>query len=489
MARVIRKDPQKPHEIKPRRPENRIDPKKPVVPRRVIDIDVEVPCPWTDRELSMLIDRACKFIRDAKLQHGRQLGWEVGEYLYVDFYRERDDYIRWRSRAKKDSLRDIAPGAKIPASILRGYLKSAMMRHTLARAGFVTPVPMSFTRGLYPLYEYDEEAVAFARWAKLRRIDVETVTRLAGQLAIHLDGEGTLESFLADNEKKRKKKKPRDVPTSDELVVERIFMLTREWSEKVEIAPYLARRLRLKSLELRRAIDRHAPPRKVVIPLSPIVPHDVPGPAVESPWTESERRRLVVKAVSFIRERIRAHQFEFAMEVGEHLFKGLFKGNRLLYHRGGTWKRRSILAISQDERVKISVDKLYRCIQTYLLVQQYGRLRPGMEPPSFSIYKWENLFIPLENHPALAEVVEWIDEEQIPRHLVVALAMVLRPFLALGGDIDDLMPLAHRRGPDTPYKRMARMIDVAGDYLELHPLPDNVTQRTVDAIDAFLASL
>jgi hypothetical protein len=491
MARVIRIDPEKPHQtnVEPGKP---IDPNRPVEPGRVIPIDVEVPCPWTPGELSMLIDKACRFIRDAKLRHGRQLGWEVGEHLYVDFYRERDDYIRWHNPAKEDSLYDIAPKAKISPETLRSWLKSAMMRHALARAGFTTPVPMSFTRGLYPLFEYVKEAVALARWAKERRLDVQSVDRLAGQLAVHLDGKGTLEDFLADQEKKKrkkKKKKNKDVAKTDELVVARIFMLACGWAEAAGIAPYLGLRLKTRSLELRRAIDRNAPPSKIVIPLTPIVPHDVPGPAVESPWTEAERQRLVGQAVSFIRECIRKHEFQFAMEVGGHLFNGLFKGQRLLYHRGGTWKGKSIQAIADDERVQISDRKLYACIRTYLLVEQFGRLRPGMEPPAFSIYKWEKLFVSLEDHPELAEVVEWIERERVPRHLVVALAMIVKPYLALGGDLDDLMPLVEGRGPDTPYKRMARMIDVAGDYLQMHPLPDDLRQRTLDSIDAFIASL
>lgn len=491
-GRII--DPRIPHHrIVPYDPHHRVDPRDPrdpVNPGREIHIDVQVPCPWSPRQLEQVIENACRFIQEAKIRHGRQLGWEVGEYLYVQVYRQRDDYIRWNGRNKELSVNEIAPLVEIPALTLHSWLEAAMMRHAMARAGFTTPVPLSFSRGLYPLYEYVDEAVTLARWARKRGVAADYVARLARKLAHHLNQNGSIEDFLeSPHHEDDPEPSPRKVATPDELVTERLFMLSCRWLEEAQIAGYLRKRLEGAALEIRASIDADAPMPEVVVPREVVPLHDSPGPAVDPPWTRSEQARILRRAVRYIKERVRAHEFDFAMEVGDHLFNGLFRGDRRLYHRGGRWKRRSIQAIASDPRVRISEHKLYACIQTYLLVRQFGKHAPRVKVPRFSIYKWEKLFVPLENDPRLVDVALWIEEEKVPRYLVVALARVLRPYLALGGDLDDLMPVAGKRGPDTTYRRLARMMEVSARYLAVHPLPDHVRERTIEAIDAFLATL
>ena len=91
--------------------------------------------------------------------------------------------------------------------------------------------------------------------------------------------------------------------------------------------------------------------------------------------TSQRQRRLIVReAAQFIRARRRDHRLQFALEVGEHLFVNVYRGNRAFYKRGGRTESKTIGKIARDRRVRIPPRKLYACIHTYLLSLQYKRV-------------------------------------------------------------------------------------------------------------------
>jgi hypothetical protein len=461
--------------VEPRR--RRREPVKPVVP-----------CPWRPDELARVREEACRFIAAAKARHARSLGWEVGEYLFVRFYREDLGYIRWRGHTKELSLRDIAPLVGIDAQTLQGYLESAIMRTLLSRRGFRVHDVLHFYSGLYPLVDRLDAALALADWALAHSVPVRALRSLADALDAHVGEGGSVEDFIARKIPRKIRKPKRKAHTKaprDDLVVERIARISRRWVVKASISPRLEARLREEVLALRRNVLAGA-----AGPEPPPPAPEPPEPPVPAPWTEDERRRLLGEAARFIRERVRRHRFEFAMQVGEHLFKNLFKGDIDLYGRAGPWKDESIQAIARDRRVDLPHRQLYACIHTYILVTQHGENAPGLEVPEFSIWKWDALYGAIERRPdALVDAVSWIADENVPRDLVYALAGLIERYLANGGRLEDLLPAAEAKPPDSPYRRVRRMLRVASRWVSSHPVPPATRTRTVAALDRLLETL
>jgi hypothetical protein len=213
---------------------------------------------------------------------------------------------------------------------------------------------------------------------------------------------------------------------------------------------------------------------------------------MSTPWTSTLLDGLVEKAVAFIREAEKRHAREFSLEVGEHLFEGIFKGSRELYGRKGAWGRDALTRIAGDPRVKLSLDQLYMCIHYYVLTRVYGSQRPNVEPPALSPWKWDRLWVLEDSPQALAEIADWAAREKISLRFLLAVARVVEPFLEAGGRLDDLLvgePDEPSR--DTPYRRMSRILDVVERWLETDSagLPPHVRRRMIAQLDGMLARL
>jgi len=204
------------------------------------------------------------------------------------------------------------------------------------------------------------------------------------------------------------------------------------------------------------------------------------------PWTQAQEARIVEQAVRFIRECERRHSREFALEVGEHLFNGLFKGSVELYRAKGAWGRDSLLRISGDGRVEISLDRLYMCIHCYILSREYGGRVPDSQVPDLSPWKWDRLWV-LEADPgALVAVADWAEREKISLSFLLVVARVVEPYVKAGGRIDDL--LVSEGG--TPYGRMVRLLEVVERWVtdDAVKYPAELRARMIRQIDLMLAA-
>lgn len=213
---------------------------------------------------------------------------------------------------------------------------------------------------------------------------------------------------------------------------------------------------------------------------------------MSAPWTSTLLDGLVEKAVEFIREAEKRHAREFSLEVGEHLFEGIFKGSRELYARKGAWGRDALTRIARDPRVELSLDQLYMCIHYYVLTKVYGTQRPGIEPPVLSPWKWDRLWV-LEDSPwALAEIADWAAREKISLRFLLAVARIVEPFLEAGGRMEDLLVGApDEPSRDTPYRRMTRILGIVEGWVEKNApaYPPHVRRRMLAQVDEMLVLL
>jgi hypothetical protein len=208
---------------------------------------------------------------------------------------------------------------------------------------------------------------------------------------------------------------------------------------------------------------------------------------VSGPWSAGEEARIIREAVEFIRERIEVHRLEFALEVGEHLYEGLFRGDMALYRYAGPWKERAITRIARDRRVGLEIDTLYMCIHTYIAVKLYQSATKAPIPP-LSPWKWGRICVPLIDDPEdLVAVAQWIEAEEAPRRLLRSVAQLAGPYVRAGGNLEDL--LVSRKKPRSPYKMMTRLLGVVDRRIEREGLPDAVYQRTLVIIDRLLEVL
>ncbi len=152
-----------------------------------------VPCPWSRAELDedfacrIDVEEACEFIARCKEEHGRRLGWAVGEYLYVRFYREDEEYLRRLDSTKDDSLEDVAAGSGLPYTTLYKWTMAALVRRKLADAGIEWNLGITILATLDRLRDHLPAMLLIARWATVNRPTVAAVERLVAEWRAHLD--------------------------------------------------------------------------------------------------------------------------------------------------------------------------------------------------------------------------------------------------------------------------------------------------------------
>jgi hypothetical protein len=208
-----------------------------------------------------------------------------------------------------------------------------------------------------------------------------------------------------------------------------------------------------------------------------------------SPWTETELRTIIQQALLFIIARKKMTELEFALEVGEHLFKKLLLGRIDLVRSTAPWKARAMERIAKDPRVQISEGKLRACIHTYLMAEKLGKNHPKLEAPTFSIWKWDRMWELYDDPDNLLVVLAWVAEQKVPKDLVSALVQLTGPYIDEGGKMEDLLFGTGTRG-ETPYGRLKRLGGIERKWLRKGPLlSERSRNEALGLIDGMLAML
>lgn len=191
--------------------------------------------PWGEGELGGIIERACRFIEGAKERCGRELGWEVGKYLYWEVYGGDDAYIRLNDPGKEDSLRDIAGGSGVPYTTLYDWLMAAYVRIKLEQAGFSPELSIKHLRFISSVGDDVQVMLEIARWAQERGIRARDMPGIVDRWQEHLEKGGRLGDLVRFPAPVKKRRRRKGRARSRDLVVPRILELVLAWVKRAEL--------------------------------------------------------------------------------------------------------------------------------------------------------------------------------------------------------------------------------------------------------------
>jgi len=217
-----------------------IPPRRIVPPRKVPLKRPEAPSPWTDEDLSRIVEEACRFISDVKDRIGTSLGREVGDYLFYTVYRADENYVRNRDSRKTDSIRDISRGCGVAVGTLHSWLEMAIVRHKLGRAGLGPDLTDRHLMALYPLVDDIDAMVELVEWAQENNASarelIARVQRLTGGKVAKPRGRG---------------RRRRTRPSPDDLVIPRLLGVVHRWLERVDLTARETEELKARVLAIR----------------------------------------------------------------------------------------------------------------------------------------------------------------------------------------------------------------------------------------------
>jgi len=246
MGRSPRKPvkPSGPRKVLPLRPvvPKRIQP-KPVPPRKVPLVRPELPSPWSDEDLSMIVEEACRFIAGVKDRIGVDLASEVGDYLFYTVYGGDENYIRRNDRSKQDSIRDIAKGCGIAAFTLRNWLEMAIVRHRLGQAGVSADLTNRHLRALYPLVDDIDAMAELVEWAQRQGASARELAARVQQL-----------QGRKVTRPSRRGKRGRKRPSPDDLVIPRLLGVVARWLDRVDLTENEAEQIRQEVLAIEKLV-------------------------------------------------------------------------------------------------------------------------------------------------------------------------------------------------------------------------------------------
>ncbi|MBI5488062.1 MAG: hypothetical protein HY905_12080 [Deltaproteobacteria bacterium] len=446
------------------------------------------PSPQPPANLERIIDDACRFILARKQTHAAGIAWEVGEYLFERVYRGDVEYVSSRDSNKTDSLRDIAARTGIGPLRLMGWIRAYVARKYLRPAGIDVDLSMSDFEALRPLAFHPDAARAVLELRDRHHLTGDQLDALAVDWKRRLDEGGRLEDLLAAplpptiSPRPKPSHAPRPLADPD-LVPIRLTQLVLRWVRSTTLAPTsrssLAREVsRLRSLVA--SSSSPPPPDQQLAPSAQPTTNDNQPPPID----------LVAAAVRFIQACLRRHGLQFALEVGEYLFRNVYHGDRTQFRSGGTaWQQDTIKRIARDRRVRLDDSFLYKCIHVFLLTGQVAAAAPAGQLPELPVTTWDDLWALEDNPQALVAVSAWAAAERVPTKTVAAVAFLVAPYLAQGGSLDDLLAGSQRRPPDTPYRRIRRILAAVASHLARRPLSSAARPRLVAALDAVLSAL
>ncbi|MBI5489963.1 MAG: hypothetical protein HY905_21695 [Deltaproteobacteria bacterium] len=452
----------------------------------------------TAGEIRRLVDEACEFILGRKEAHAKQMAWEVGEYLFERVYRGDVGYAESRETGKADSLYDIAARTGIGRLRLAGWIRAYIARKYLGAAGIVVDLSMSDFEALRPLALHPEAARAVLELRERHRLTTKQLDALAVAWRRRLDEGGRLEDLVVALLPASATPRPRPshahgALADGALVPIRLVLVVGRWLRSVTFAPRLRAGLRDELLRLRAAAVSGSPTSPASSSLSglpaPPAVSPVAGPA-PGEGEAGPAPGVIDAAVDFIRSCVRRHGLRFALEVGEHLFERVYGGDRGLFRNGGLqWQRDTIQRIAVDHRVQLESSFLYKAIHVYLVVGAAGSALPAGGLPELPLTTWGAMW-PLEGDPeALVGVGTWAATEGVPAKTVAEIASIVAPYLAGGGSLEDLLAGSRRRPPDTPYRRVRRVLSVVGSMLGRQAVSAAAVPRLLSALDACVAAV
>lgn len=385
-------------------------------------------------EVERLVEEACEFILERKRGHAASIAWEVGEYLFERTFRGDVGYLESKDRNKVDSLKEIAERTGIHRVRLASWVRAYVAKKYLEPAGIDPGLSMTEFEALRPLIGHPAAA----------RAALEVRDRL-GLTAKQLDA----------------------------LVVS----WRRRLDEGGEIGELLERRpvpstVRVRERRGHKDRVRGRRPDLTIVRLLRLVLRWLEGATLAAPLRGE------------IEGRLRDHTLTFAMEVGRYLFERVYGGDRGLFHSGGhRWQVETIRRIAEDERVGLGEQFLYRAIHVYLLRERVaGALGSGEALPELPVSAWNALW-PLEGEvEVLLPVARWAEEEGVAVRELRDVASLVGPYVAAGGRLEDLMVSGGRRGRDTPYRRILRMLDVLDTLISRHPPSPPVVSRCLSLL-------
>jgi hypothetical protein len=193
--------------------------------------------PWTDEQLDEIVERAVRYIEEAKQRWGMRLGLAVGVWLYRELYGEDDAYLRSRDPGKERSLYDIAKRTGKSARTLRTWVWAGRMKVRLEAMGFASEsLTLSDWAALHQLRETPVAARQVAEWIHAENPTIDEVRDRVRGWKAH-GGEPP------PRRKKHKKKSPRRRKKPHEHNLLRVMELVRGWVEQAEISKPLRDRL------------------------------------------------------------------------------------------------------------------------------------------------------------------------------------------------------------------------------------------------------
>ncbi len=184
-------------------------------------------------------------------------------------------------------------------------------------------------------------------------------------------------------------------------------------------------------------------------------------PRPPGPRAGIERR--IQRAIAFVKERAAHHSHAMYLEVGEHLFVGLFLGDEKLYAARGSWGRAALVRVAGDPGVHMSADQLYAAVHMYILETRY-RSRTRVEPPLLTPWMWDRLWVLEKNPEAMMAVADWAASGRVGLDLMMNVARLVKPVLDAGGRLEDLL-VTGDAGPETPVRRMNRLLDMLESWV------------------------
>ncbi|MBI5488586.1 MAG: hypothetical protein HY905_14730 [Deltaproteobacteria bacterium] len=444
--------------------------------------------PQPPPNLDRLVDDACRFILERKLAHAKQIAWDVGEYLFEHLYRGDLDYIQSSDPTKPDSLHDIAARTGLSPDRLGYWIRAYVARKYLLPAGIDVDLSMSDFEALRPLALHPDAARAVLDLRNRHHLTTRQLDALAANWKRRLDEGGRLEDLALTplphsiSPRPKPTHSPHPLPDAD-LVPIRLAHVVQRWLQSVTLAPTLRSSLARDLSRLRTLVPNPsppAPPDQQLLPNAPPTTNNPQPPPID----------LVTPAVLFIRNCIRSHGIRFALEVGQYLFLHVYDGDRTLFRNGGHgWQRQTIQRIARDPRVRLDDSFLYKAIHVFLLVGLAEDALPPGQVPQLPATTWNELW-PLENDPdSLLAVGSWAAAERVPAKTVAAVASLVAPYLAHGGSLEDLLAGSTRTPPDTPYRRIQRLLAAVASHVARQPPSPAARPRLFAALDACLALL
>lgn len=211
----------------------------------------------TAAQLDRAIQAAIQFIKMKQREHATRLGWEVGEYLFVNVYKSDVEYLRKRNPVKNDSLHDIAAQSGVPYGSLYTWTRAALVRRLLRDMGLETLLPTTLLGDLGQLADHMKAMRALAEWAERHRISRSRLLSIVRFWKKHLDEGSKLRDLVRGLEKHetRKKRKGRPPPLQpDEVRIVRLLELIHAWTTSTSLGPAQRKRVRKLMARIRKLL-------------------------------------------------------------------------------------------------------------------------------------------------------------------------------------------------------------------------------------------